>query len=95
MDVKEIKIRNKTYMITDKDVFMNNGSCIQILTKKEKQGWFQHSVVLTKKAASELGRYQIDIIEDNRFIKDGVKKGYFNYKLTGAKSMGSYDNTKF
>ena len=95
MDIKEIKIRKKKYTITDKDIFMNNGFLIQVLTKTVHRGRFEIPLVLTKKMEKELKSYEIDIIEDKRPLDKGVKKGFFKYKLTGFKSMGNYDNTKF
>lgn len=50
----KMKIGRNEYEITERDVFLDNGHCIQCLTKRKMDGWFEIPIKLTKKAEKEL-----------------------------------------
>jgi hypothetical protein len=53
--VMVLKIRNQEYEITEKDKFLDNGSCIQLITKNRSLGkWNTATPVLTKKAIKDI-----------------------------------------
>jgi hypothetical protein len=56
----KLKIKRHTYTITEKDLFMDNGACIQLLTQsKEKSNWgSKPTPVLSKKAIKEINKFE-------------------------------------
>lgn len=56
----ELKIGRNVYTITEKDVFMDNGACVQLLTQsKEKSVWGRKTTpVLPKRAIKEISKYE-------------------------------------
>jgi len=53
-----LKIGRRVYDITEADKFLDNGACIQILTKRGPwAGWYETIPMLTKKAAREIGAF--------------------------------------
>ena len=55
-----LKIKRHEYEITEKDEFLDNGSCIQLLTQsKEYDRWAQESTPkLSQKMVKEISRYE-------------------------------------
>lgn len=55
-----LKIKRHEYEITEKDEFLDNGSCIQLLTQsKEHDRWMQESTPkLSQKMVKEISRYE-------------------------------------
>ncbi len=55
-----LKIGRNEYEITSNDEFMDNGSCVQLLTQsKERCNWGrQPNPVLSKKAISEINKFE-------------------------------------
>ena len=56
----ELKIGRNIYTITEKDSFMDNGTCVQLLTQSEERslwGRKPHSV-LSKRAIKEISNYK-------------------------------------
>lgn len=55
-----LKIGRHTYIITEKDLFMDNEACIQLLTQsKEKSNWgHRPNPVLSKKAIKEINKFE-------------------------------------
>ena len=52
-----LKIRKEEYNITEKDKFLDNGKCIQIMTKKGPfRGWNYTTPLLTKKMEKEISK---------------------------------------
>jgi len=60
----KLKIGRHEYEITEKDRFMDNGSCVQLLSQsKGKSSWGKRpSPVLSKKAVKEISKYTRKII---------------------------------
>lgn len=54
-----LKVGRHTYDITEKDLFMDNGACVQLLTQsKETPDWGRiPNPVLSKRAEKELSKY--------------------------------------
>ena len=52
-----LKIGRQVYNITDYDKFLDNGACIQILTKQGPYIWKQIVPKLTKKAIREISKF--------------------------------------
>lgn len=54
-----LKIGRHTYDINENDLFMDNGSCVQLKSQsKEKSSWgHQPNPVLSKKAVKEISAY--------------------------------------
>jgi len=62
--IEDLKIGRNKYTITDKDEFMDNGACIQLLTQNEDRiGWSRRPIPALSKAAiktiSKFTRVQI------------------------------------
>lgn len=55
----ELKIGRHKYTITEKDRFLDNGSCVQLLTQsKEKVSWGRRATpVLSRRAVKEIAAY--------------------------------------
>ena len=54
----QIKSGRRSYNITASDKFLDNGACTQLITQKGPwKGWTQSSIVLTKKAIREIGKF--------------------------------------
>ena len=51
-----LKIGKYNYAITEKDEFMDNGSCVQLLTQSQEKGEWGHipSPTLSKRAIKEI-----------------------------------------
>lgn len=56
----KLKIGRNTYDISSDDRFMDNGSCVQLLTQsKERSGFgFKAHPVLSKRAVAEISKYK-------------------------------------
>lgn len=56
----EVKIGRHTYDISSDDVFMDNGSCVQLVTQsKERLDWgVRPNPVLSKRAMVELAKFK-------------------------------------
>lgn len=53
-----LKIGRQVYHITEADKFLDNGACIQILTKRGPfADWHHTTPTLTKKAEREIGAF--------------------------------------
>jgi len=54
-----IKIGRAEYYITEDDIFLNNGSCVQLLTQsKEKSDWGRRpNPVLSKRVIKQISLY--------------------------------------
>ena len=63
-----LKIGRHEYQIQENDCFMDNGSCVQLLTQSKEKSFYgiSPSPVLSKRA----------ILEINKFIHNPVKHGY-------------------
>ena len=62
----KLKIRRKEYEITSRDRFMDNGSCVQLLTQNGPwKNWGYTTPVLSKKAIKELHKFKIIEHEHN------------------------------
>ena len=61
----DLKIGRNIYTITDKDEFMDNGNCVQLLTQsKELSQWGRRSnPVLSKKTIKEIEKYKKTFID--------------------------------
>ncbi len=59
MEQISIKIKRHTYEITNKDSFLDNGACVQLITQsKEKANWgHRPNPILSKKTIKELLSY--------------------------------------
>ena len=56
----KLKIRRKEYEITSKDRFMDNGSCVRLLTQNGPLGtWGYKPIILSKKNIKELNKFKI------------------------------------
>lgn len=56
-----LKIGKHEYTITEKDVFLDNGCCVQLLTQsKVFKNWGYMTPVLSKKAIKELENYGVE-----------------------------------
>ena len=67
-----LKLRRHCYYITSKDLFMDNGSCVQLTTQSEEKMIWGHRAnpVLTKKAIKEIGAYRhIQVGHQSRGVK--------------------------
>lgn len=54
-----LKIGRYEYEITEKDTFMDNGACVQILSqKKQFKDWHYVTPVLSKKAIKQISKYE-------------------------------------
>lgn len=55
-----IKIKRHEYKITNDDIFMDNGACVQLLSQsKEPSNWgHQPNPVLSKRAVKEINAYK-------------------------------------
>lgn len=53
MDI-QLKIGKEIYNINENDIVMDNGSCIQVITKKKQDGWYSYPVKMSKKLFSDL-----------------------------------------
>lgn len=51
----KLKIGRHTYNITESDVFMDNGSCVQLLSQRYGRRFFP---VLSKKAIKKIARFK-------------------------------------
>ena len=63
----ELKIGRITYDITNNDVFMDNGYCVQLITRTAGYGWTKHYPVLSKRAIKEIDKIGRDKIDELRF----------------------------
>ena len=56
METLELKIGRHTYTITNKDKFMDNGSCVQLLTQSKEPAsfGFRPNPILSKRAIKKL-----------------------------------------
>ena len=56
----DLKIGRHTYQITEKDEFMDNGSCVQLMSQsKEPISWgHKPSPSLSKRAIKEISHYE-------------------------------------
>ena len=62
----KLKIRRKEYEITPKDRFMDNGSCVQLITHNGPWGKLGYTTpALSKKAIKELNKFKIIEHEHN------------------------------
>jgi len=54
-----IKIKRHVYDITDSDLFMDNGCCVQLMTQsRERATWGRRpSPVLSKRAVKQIGAF--------------------------------------
>ena len=63
----KLKIRRKEYEITPKDRFMDNGSCVLLLTQNGPwKDWGYTKPVLSKKAIKELKKFKFFEHKHNR-----------------------------
>jgi len=55
-----LKIKRHEYEITSKDLFMDNGACVQLLTQsKEKADWGRkRTPVLSKRTVKEISKFK-------------------------------------
>lgn len=60
MDTTIIKIGRHEYKITDSDRFMDNGSCVQLLSQSKEKAHYgsRPSPVLSKKAVKEIEKFK-------------------------------------
>lgn len=63
----ELKIGRHTYKITEEDRFMDNGSCVQLLTQsKEKANWMTRPApALSKILAKRLAKLKRKVYKHN------------------------------
>lgn len=45
----ELKIGKSKVFIDEKDIIMDNGACVQVLTKKKVEGWDSFPIRMSKK----------------------------------------------
>jgi len=57
MQVK-LKIRQRTFDINEKDVLMDNGACVQLITKKIQKGMYSCYPIMGKKLFQDLKKRQ-------------------------------------
>lgn len=53
MDIK-LKIGREIYNINENDIVMDNGACIQVVTKKVRTLWEGHPLKMSKKLFNDL-----------------------------------------
>lgn len=64
----ELKIGRHTYQITSEDRFMDNGSCIQLLTQsKEKSVWRRRISPKLSKAAEKIVNAHKHTLHEHRY----------------------------
>jgi hypothetical protein len=63
----KLKIGRTTYDITNDDIFMDNGACVQLITQKAGHGWASRYPVLSKRAVKEINKLGREKIDDLRF----------------------------
>lgn len=79
-----IKCGKEEFELTDKDVIFFNVACYQLITRKVRKGWNQHTPMLAKKKVEKLiknGELK-EIQLDNPPYRG---EGYKYYSIKGAK----------
>lgn len=70
----ELKIGRSIYNIDENDIVMDNGACIQVITKMTGAAWREHPVIMSKKLFCDLKK--VGFLYTNDELKDVAKKKY-------------------
>lgn len=70
----ELKIGRKIYNIDENDIVMDNGACIQVITKMAGAAWREHPVIMSKKLFSDLKK--VGFLYTNSELEDIATKKY-------------------
>jgi len=79
-----LKIKRNEYTITEKDRFLDNGVCVQLLTQSKERGTWggKPYPVLSKRAVAEIDKYErINEVENNFH---GMKSVTFSLSLSST-----------
>lgn len=77
----KLKIGRREFDITEADKFMDNGACVQIITRRIPAGsWNMTSPILTKKAIRDIGAF-VRVPQPHKY-GEGVTIFSLQYKET-------------
>lgn len=75
----DLKIGRNTYNIDENDIVMDNGACIQVITKMTGAAWREHPVIMSKKLFCDLRK--VGFLYTDEELKDVAKKKYHSVTL--------------
>ena len=73
----ELKIGRRICEIPEKDLVMDNGSCVQVVTQKIFKGWLDYSPVMSKKMFKDMKR--LGFLYTNDKLKELCHKNHSDF----------------